>query len=265
MRHVKQPVGSWIPWAVRGGLALGLACGCHATSASALPVEAIEPLAAGQADPRAGRTHLERVPMASGPDMVVAVTLPERYRRGDRHPTILSMAPGGQDYEAVQVSLESFWEAEAILRGVVVLTPVAPNGHPLYADAAAAVPELLGHLLQRYPAVPHQVHLVGYSFGGAAAFAVAFSRPELFDSLTVLAGAPLRTATTAQLVGLAPLKIALYVGDKDRSWKRSLNRLTAELSAVGVHARYEILPGETHQLESLRGPGARALFDRLSL
>ena len=173
-----------------------------------------------------------------------ALVLPDRYKKGQAYPFIFALPPGQQDQSMVEAGLRVYWEEEARKRGVIVASPVAPNGVLFFRGSEKHVPELLSKFQEEFAVADGEFHLVGISNGGVAAFRVALLYPELFQSMTVLPGFPPTDAGYGYLSRLRDMRIAIYVGELDDGFRPQTERAHGVFKSVGKETHLEIIPGE---------------------
>ena len=125
-----------------------------------------------------------------GTQVPFTLVLPADFQPGDEHPILLALPPGSQGQEEVDAGLGRYWEAEALERGWVVVSPVAPGGQLFFEGSERYLPELLDSVATGVRPEGGYYHLAGISNGGLSAFKVANENPELFRSLLVLPGHP---------------------------------------------------------------------------
>ena len=151
----------------------------------------------------------------------------------------------------VEAGLRVYWEEEARKRGVIVASPVAPNGVLFFRGSEKHVPELLRKFQEEFAVADGEFHLVGISNGGVAAFRVALLYPELFQSMKVLPGIPPTDAGYGYLSRLRDMRIAMYVGELDDGFRPQTERAHGVFKSVGKEIHLEIIPGEGHFVQSL--------------
>ena len=184
--------------------------------------------------------------MADGTIVTYALALPAAYDESRTYPLLLALPPGGQNRVMVEAGL-SVWEREGRARGYIVASPVAP-GELYFQSAARYLPELLDHLGATYAVDAADIHVSGISNGGLSAFVAALANPERFRSITVLPGFPFDGAALGDLAGL---RITMFVGERDASWRIRMDGAAAALRAFGADVHYEVVPGAGHVIRSL--------------
>lgn len=192
-----------------------------------------------------------------------ALVLPDGYKKGQAYPFIFALPLGQQDQSMVEAGLRVYWEEEARKRGVIVASPVAPNGVLFFRGSEKHVPELLRKFQEEFAVADGEFHLLGISNGGVAAFRDALLYPELFQSMTVLPGFPPTDAGYGYLSRLRDMRIAMYVGELDDGFRPQTERAHGVFKSVGKEIHLEIIPGEGHFVQSLGGRNAARLFDQI--
>ena len=198
--------------------------------------------------------------LSDGTEITYALVLPAGFKAESAYPALLVFAGGPQTMNVVSSTLRRFWESEAYRRGLIVVAPAAPTGQPFFEDGVAIVAQVLRHIPAAYPIKDGKFHLGGQSNGGVSAFRAAIRYPELFNSLTVLAGFPENDEDFERLDRVKDLKISLFVGDGDVYWRDGMARTVARLLALGKEAYFEIIPRNGHFLPDL---SPERLFDRI--
>lgn len=213
-------------------------------------------LAAGAAEP-------QRMRLADGTEIAYTLLLPAGFEQERAHPALVVFPGGRQTEENVQGALSRFWAAEALRRGFIVVSPAAPPGKAFHEEGVDLVPEFLQRLLAAYRIEGNRFHLAGHSNGGVSAFAAAVRHPELFHSLTVLAGFPVERSDFDRLERLRGLRVSMFVGDRDLDWKEGMERTRDRLAAAGADVRLEVIPGNGHLLPALSFDRSARIFEAL--
>jgi dipeptidyl aminopeptidase/acylaminoacyl peptidase len=225
----------------------GAGCGGDGSSPpeQAAPPEPAAPVAAP------GRTQLSFT-AADGTTIEYTLVAPAGFERGATYPVLLALPPGGQGREEVDAGLDRYWEAEALSRGWVVVSPVAPD-ELFFEGAERYLPELLDDARRLVEPEGDGFHLAGISNGGLSAFRIALDEPELFRSLLVLPGFPPHAEDFDRLDELVDIPVALYVGENDPDWRAEAERTAAELERLGGEVTLVVSPGEGHILGKVTG------------
>ena len=103
-----------------------------------------------------------------------------------------------------------------------------------------------------YPPEGDKFHLAGISNGGISAFRLAVNQPEKFHSILAVPGFP-RGDDFQKLDNLADIPIAMFVGERDASWRQAMIETAEELSRLNIPANLEIVTGEGHVIQGIRG------------
>ena len=216
----------------------------------------LQPVAAAGAELRTLR-------LSDGTEITFAIALPENFQSGKAYPALLTFPGGRQSIQSVKRSFERFWEVEARNRGFILISPAAPQGQPFFEEGAVHVPEFLRHILSTYSIRGGKFHLAGNSNGGVSAFRAAVRFPELFRSLTVLAGFPTEPEDVAQLARLRSLVINMFVGDGDLYWKEGMESTRQRLAELGKDVYFEVIPKNGHFLPDLSFENSGRIFDHI--
>ncbi len=206
---------------------------------------------------------INQLVLSDGTEIVYVLALPSDFRRERSNPVLMIFPGGEQTIDTVQNGLERFWEAEALRHGFIVISPAAPRGRPFIKDGIELVPKFLNRLQKRYRVKGNKSHLPGHSDGGVSAFRAAVRYPELFSSLTVLAGFPEEGKDFARLDSLKNIKISMFVGDGDLYWKEGMKRTFDRLKFLKNEVYFEILPRNGHFLPGLSFENSSRIFDHI--
>lgn len=211
----------------------------------------------------AGAAEFKQMRLSDGTEIEYALVLPAGFRDDQAYPALLAFPGGRQNLESVRGGLSRFWEREAAKRGYIVFSPAAPAGKSFYENGADLIPEFLQHLLAAFRIEGEKFHVAGSSNGGVSAFAVAIRYPELFHSLTVLAGFPVEQVDFDRLDRLQNIEIAMFVGDGDLYWKEGMEKTRGRLAALGKQVYFEVIPRNGHFLPDLSFENSTRLFARI--
>jgi len=201
--------------------------------------------------------------LSDGTAIEYALVLPTGFRDDRTYPALLAFPGGRQNLESVRGGLSRFWEREAAQRGYIVFSPAAPAGKPFYENGADLIPEFLQHLLTAFRIEGEKFHVAGLSNGAVSAFVVAIRYPELFHSLTALAGFPIEDADFNRLGRLKNIKVTMFVGDGDQYWKEGMEKTRSHLAALGRPAYFEVVPRNGHFLPDLSFEHSARIFERI--
>ena len=189
------------------------------------------------------------------------VVLPNLYDPAKAYPGIIALGGGPQTMNTVEAVLSRNFRAEAEKRGYIVVAPAAPNGQLFFETGARIFPEFLKMILADYKIQDGKFHIAGPSNGGIAAFHVAATNPQYFQSVTAFPGY-MWEPTAAKLQAISKMCVFMYVGENDEyMWHDEMKREAEFLRSKGTAARYTVEKGLPHRLESLAGVNAARLFD----
>ncbi len=206
-----------------------------------------------------GGTTTGQVAIAGTTIDYVTVT-PAGFALGDNVPVMLAFPPGGQDLELTLRIVHNTYEAEAVARGWVVVSPAAPDRGLFFRESADLVPGLMAWIETWVEAEGGAPHVVGVANGGLSAFTVAVGDPDSVQSLLVFPGFP-RDDASDGLEALAAVPVRMFVGETDVGWVGRMQDTLATLEAAGGDVTLEIIAGEGHIITSLSS-GER-IFDEL--
>lgn len=215
-----------------------------------------------RAEPPAFSAEIARFALSSGTQIDYALVLPAHFNKETAYPALLVFPGGNQTMRTVRGALERYWEREAARRGFILISPAAPNGISFTDGSERLIPEFLPHFLAEYRIEKRKFHLAGNSNGGKSAFHVAILYPELFRSLTVLAGFPPET-DRGRLGRLAGIPINMFVGDSDPAWLAPMLKAKAELEALGIAVFFQSFRENGHFLPALSFENSGKIFDHI--
>lgn len=207
--------------------------------------------------------EFKQMRLSDGTGIDYALVLPTGFRDDQTYPALLAFPGGRQNLESVRGGLSRFWEREAAKRGYIVFSPAAPAGKSFYENGADLIPEFLQHLLAAFRIEGEKFHVAGLSNGGVSAFAVAIRYPELFHSLTALAGFPVEQVDFDRLDRLKNIRVTMFVGDGDQYWKEGMEKTRSRLAALGRPAYFEVVPRNGHFLPDLSFENSARIFERI--
>ena len=211
----------------------------------------------------AGAAEFKQMRLSDGTEIEYALVLPARFQNDKHYPALLVLPGGRQTLESVKGGLARYWEHEAAKRGYIVFSPAAPPGKPFYESGADLVPEFLQQQLAAFKIEGEKFHVAGSSNGGVSAFAVAIRYPQLFHSLTALAGFPVEQVDFNRLDRLQNIKIAMFVGTGDQYWKEGMEKTRDRLVFLGKRVTFEVIPRNGHFLPDLSFENSSRLFERI--
>ena len=184
-----------------------------------------------------------------GTEIPFTLVVPEGFEMGDEHPVLLALPPGGQGQAEVDAGLARYWEPEALERGWVVVSPVAPEGSLYFQGAERYLPGLLAHVATIVRPEGGYFHVAGVSNGGLSAFKVATENAELFRSLIALPGHAPDRESFENLGRIASTRAWLLVGSEDESWRASAEATAEGLRDAGGEPTVTVLEGQGHILD----------------
>lgn len=211
----------------------------------------------------ANAAAINELALSDGTKITYVLALPSDFNRERAYPFLVVFPGGEQTIDTVQGGLERFWEVEALRRGFVVISLVAPRGKPFFKNGIDLVPEFLNRLQKSYRVKGDKFHLAGHSNGGVSAFRAAVRYPELFQSLTALAGFPEEGKDFARLDRLKNLRISMLVGDGDLYWKEGMKRTFDRLKLLKNEVYFQVLPRNGHFLPDLSFENSSRIFDHI--
>lgn len=222
-----------------------------ATSPNAPPASPAEPATEQEPSGGAGaQVDNEQVFSAEdGTEIPFTLVVPEGFEMGDERPVLLALPPGGQGQAEVDAGLARYWESEALERGWVVVSPVAPEGSLYFQGAERYLPGLLAHVATIVRPEGGYYHLAGISNGGLSAFKVATENAELFRSLIALPGHAPDRESFENLGRIASTRAWLLVGSEDESWRASAEATAEGLRDAGGEPTVTVLEGQGHILD----------------
>jgi poly(3-hydroxybutyrate) depolymerase len=203
--------------------------------------------------------------LSDGTTFDYVLVLPDGYDPAQKYEALLAFPGGNQSIERARSSVERFWEPEAVKRGVIVIAPSPAVGRPFFMGEASIsrVPEIIAAMRATYPIKDGPIHLGGHSNGGVTAFRVAIRWPEMFQTMTVIAGVPAEWADFDRLDRLkgTGLRISLFVGFSDFEWREAMTETVRVMKALGIESTYTIVPRSGHSLEAMSYEKSGPVFD----
>ena len=197
-----------------------------------------------------------------GLDVAYRVIVPKNFDSTHAYPTVLHFTGGPQTMDIVERSLKADWQRNAEARGYIVISPASPNGELFSEGADRIFPAFIEHILHEYPVQGGKLHVTGHSNGGVSAFHVASLYPKYFISLTGYPG-QLNDATEELIDALRPLCIYMHVGERDTSWRESMQREADGLRSRGLKVSFIIEKNQVHRLDTQLDNLADRIFDEL--
>lgn len=190
----------------------------------------------------------------NGTTVRYAVTVPPGFRRGEKRNVLLAFPPGGQTADLVEVGMRAYWSKEGAARGWVVISPAAPSGGLFYARPVAFIEAFRTAAQSDVGVVAGDVALGGISNGGLSAFHTALGHPDRYVALVTLPGAQPGRRNANEIAKLRALRIGLWVGGNDTSWRaeaQSIYDTLAGISSTKVDIALHVLPGQGHILSGV--------------
>lgn len=194
-----------------------------------------------------------------GREISYALVLPKDFDQSKTYPVLLALPPGDQSRGMVEMGLTQYWEAEAVARGWVVVSPVAPNRTMFHNGSEDLIPELLDSIQRGIKVEGGRFHLAGISNGGLSAFRIAVENPRRFMSLLALPGYTPEKKDENDLGRLKGVNVTMWVGEKDPQWVREMQKIQAKMERLGIKSVLNVLPGQGHVV----GVTPKDLFDAL--
>lgn len=211
----------------------------------------------------ASSAEIKKLALPSGTVIDYALVLPAHFDKDNAYPALLVFPGGNQAMKIVRAALERYWEREAARRGFILISPAAPNGVSFIEGSERLIPEFLRHFLSEYRIEEQRFHVAGNSNGGKSAFHVAILYPELFRSLTVLAGFPPDETDMRHLRRLKGIPISMFVGESDPAWLVPMLETKAKLEGLGMDVFFQSFPRNGHFLPALSFENSAKIFDRI--
>lgn len=184
-----------------------------------------------------------------------AIAVPPGSQKGQKRNVLLAFPPGGQTKDLVDVGLRRYWAAEGTKRGWIVISPAAPRTGLFMSGSSKLISPFLDAAIAKSGFLADDVALGGISNGGLSAFRAALDHPARYSALVTLPGVPPAGTDAAQLTTLARMRVGLWVGGNDLSWRSSSQRVfdtLAGLSSIQAKVSLDVLDGQGHILEGVK-------------
>lgn len=185
---------------------------------------------------------------------------PTGFQIGDAAPVVLALPPGSQDLTLAEQWVSGTFQAQAVDRGWVVVSPTAPDGRLFFNGSEDLIPGFLDWIHGWVRPEGGRVHMVGVSNGGISAFRIAGLLPDRFHSIVVFPGFPRSDDDHSALAELTTIPIRMYVGENDTAWIAPMEQAAAELRYLGGDVTIEIIADEGHIISTL-GNGLQVFDD----
>lgn len=231
----------------------GVATAPPTTATTAPPADPVDP-----PPTVVGGVGLSGVTGADGTTVAVVTVLPNGFSEGDTAPVVLALPPGDQSLETTVATVDGTYEAEALRRGWVVVSPVAPDGVSFWRGSEVHVGPILDWIETWVRPEGGRFHLLGVSNGGISAFRAATLHEGRIASLVVYPGRP---GAEGELDAVVGIPVRLFVGGADERWVAPVREAAAGLEALGGDVVLEVVPGAPHFIPELAD--GEVLFDTL--
>lgn len=183
-----------------------------------------------------------------GVEIAVITVVPDGFVIGDEMPVLLAFPPGDQALDTASAVVDGIYEEQALARGWIVVSPVAPNGVSFWQGSEVHIGPILDWIETWVRPEGGAVHLVGVSNGGISVFRAASLHPERVASLVVFPGYP-RGGDPLDTV--AHLPIRMFVGGADTGWIEPMEQTRDALLALGADVTLEVVPDAPHFIPAL--------------
>lgn len=180
-----------------------------------------------------------------------ALALPKDLDPARPTPVLVGFPPGVQDRAMAEWAYGAIW-APLVAEGWIVACPVAKEGEVLFRGHDARLRMLLHRLAVRFTPEGGRVVAAGTSNGGRAAIALAAHNPYFVSDVLAFPGqAPLPLHPELKRARWTTFR--LLAGEKDARWVASGRATVEALTAAGIAASFEVLPGAEHVPHELFG------------
>lgn len=212
--------------------------------------------------PLAGAGILHKTTRIGDFNVEYDVVLPNGYDAAKAYPAVLAFSGGPQTADGNQRMIDTTFRDQAEQRGYIVVVPAAPGGNLFYNGGERIIPEFLRQIMADYRIKGGKFRVAGRSNGGISAFEVASLYPQYFVSVTGFPGY-LLFPTTEHVAALSKLCIHMFIGENDeRDFTEPMQQQAADFRQRGIALTYSIEKGQSHEIDTLMGPGAARLFDQ---
>ncbi len=183
-----------------------------------------------------------------GVQVAVITVVPEGFAMGDEMPVLLAFPPGDQALDTASAVVDGIYEEQALARGWIVVSPVAPNGVSFWQGSEVHIEPILDWIETWVQSEGGAVHLAGVSNGGISVFRAASLHPERVASMVVFPGYP---RGGDPLEAVAHLPIRMFVGGADLPWIEPMEQTRDALLALGADVTLEVVAGAPHFIPEL--------------
>jgi pimeloyl-ACP methyl ester carboxylesterase len=205
-----------------------------------------------------GGIGLSGVVGADDTTVAVLTVLPEGFTMGQAAPVVLAFPPGDQSLDTTSALVDGTYEEEALARGLVVVSPVAPGGISFWRGSEVHVGPILDWIETWVEPEGGLIHLLGVSNGGVSVFRAADLHQGRFASLTAFPGYP---RGEGEIDAVVDVPVRLFVGGADEPWIEPMETFAAELEGLGGDVELEVIPDAPHFIPQLAD--GVVLFDTL--
>lgn len=194
-------------------------------------------------------------------ELVIHIVRPANFDP-DGHRVLLYFVGGGQEERDVEAIMNSLVAQEAVRRGYIFVSPVAPcYSCTFVAKGEDYFPTLFERLAELLPMSQERFHLMGFSNGGRSSLYIGTRRPEWVASITTYPGY-LRNGKYDLLDRLSDTCVVMYVGRRDTAFLAGHKRVVTRLENNGHPVRHRIYNGRSHSIRNLwTQAGAELLMD----
>jgi len=242
LSHRPRPRGRW---RLAGPLLAGsvLLSGCMSMSMSTTD-PGLPAFTTAKADSASGAalpagTSVQTWTAPDGTALQYVLVVPPGRVAGQPGKVLITFPPGDQTLALAQQVVQQTWQAEAIKREYLVISPAA-TAKGLFSQSPGGdlLQPFIDAMSAKYPPQGGKFDLAGVSNGGVSAFRAAIGRPQDFGSLVVFPGTP-PTGVDPSLTALAGLGVGFFVGAKDSpDWLNGSQTAAAALRRLGNRASF---------------------------
>lgn len=201
----------------------------------------------GQQQPAQSKHEYKRLTV-KGRTFDYAIVLPKGFDAKQSYPVLLAFPAGDQSQAMVDAGLAQYWESEAISRGWIVVSPVAPNKTMFHRGSEDLIPGLLDAVGRSLKVEGNKFHVAGVSSGGLSAYRVAIGNHRRIASLSTLPGYPPQNDDESDLGRLRGVKVNMWVGAQDAKWRKASETVQGKLTRIGIDSTLTVVEGQGHVL-----------------